>query len=112
MENFFSMPKMKKYIKKLKRSNSIATVLGLDIGRVYVGTALTDRTLLEVKAHKTLILKSGLDSPFYPKLPEEYNRNLEFFDELNQIILLNKVKGIIIGVPVQTNEQVNIIFLY
>lgn len=78
----------------------------MDIGRIYVGTAVSDRYLTKSQPIHTFVLKSGMESQFYPRLTEEFNVNLEFYYGLNKMILDKKVKGIIIGYPLLNNEPV------
>ena len=40
---------MTTYLKKIKRVNSEARILGLDLGRKYVGVAISDRSLYACK---------------------------------------------------------------
>jgi RNase H-fold protein (predicted Holliday junction resolvase) len=106
-ENFFySNAKMCRYIRKIKKANSRATLLGLDVGRIFIGTAVSDKTLTSTKPLNTYILKSGNDLKYYPRNPEEFNLNIEFFLALEKLILEQKVKGLIIGYPLQNNQPV------
>ena len=40
---YFTHTKMRTHMKKIKRINSDARLLGLDLGRKYVGVAVSDR---------------------------------------------------------------------
>lgn len=111
MNLFYSNVKMTRYLKKLKKSNDIATVLGLDIGRVFVGTSISDRFLTKTKPLKTFELQSGHFFKFYPTHQDEFNLNLEFFYGLNKLIKDNKVKGLVIGYPLVNNQPVMLSFL-
>ena len=42
---YFTHAKMKSHLKKLKRINSEARILGLDLGRKYIGTAISDKSI-------------------------------------------------------------------
>lgn len=107
---FFSNAKMCRYIRKTKKANSRATLLGLDVGRIFVGSAVSDRTLSSTKPYSTYILKSGTDLKYYPRTPEEFNLNTEFFIVLEKLILEQKIKGLVIGYPLQNNKPVKIFF--
>ena len=50
---YFTHAKMRTHMKKIKRINSDARLLGLDLGRKYVGVAVSDRQLLNCKPYKT-----------------------------------------------------------
>ncbi len=103
---FYSNIKMKKYIKKLKKVNPLATLMGLDVGRIYVGTSLTDRHLTSTRPHHTFILKSGTDLKHYPTHPDQFNLNLQFFFDFDKIIRDKKVKGLVVGYPLENNKPV------
>ncbi len=107
---FFSNAKMCRYIRKIKKANSRATLLGLDVGRIFVGTAVSDKILSSTKPINTYILKSGNDLKYYPRTPEEFNLNIEFFLNLDKLILEQRVKGLVIGYPLQNNNPVKIYF--
>ena len=42
---YYTHARMTNYLKKIKRVNSEARILGLDLGRKYVGVAISDRSL-------------------------------------------------------------------
>ena len=48
---------MKTHIKRIKKINEAARIIGLDIGRKYTGVALSNRDITESKGYKTLIGK-------------------------------------------------------
>lgn len=75
----------------------------MDIGRIYVGTAITDKYISQPKLLKTLTLETGLKSKFYPP-QDELNKNQNFFQDLQKIIKANRVKGLIIGYPIKDNK--------
>lgn len=52
---------------------------------------------------KTLSLKTGFNSKFYPNQEDLYI-NQDFFDGLQKIIKVHKVKGLIVGYPIQDNK--------
>ena len=43
MDLFVTHSKMRYQLKKLKRVNPVARILGMDIGRKYIGLALSDK---------------------------------------------------------------------
>ena len=71
-----------------------------------MGTAISDKYLTKSEPITTFILKSGLESDFYPRLSEEFNVNVDFYYGLNKMIIDKKVKGIIIGYPLINNQPV------
>lgn len=81
----------------------------MDIGRIYVGTAVSDRYLTKTLPLHTFILRSGTEMNVYPQFKEEYDLNMDFFIALNRLIEQYSVKGLIIGYPVSFNKEVNII---
>ncbi len=42
---YYTHAKMASHLKNIKRVNSEARILGLDLGRKYVGVAISDRSL-------------------------------------------------------------------
>lgn len=50
---YFTHAKMKTHIRKIKRVNDEARVLGVDLGRKYVGLALSDK---QIKTCKVLFI--------------------------------------------------------
>jgi RNase H-fold protein (predicted Holliday junction resolvase) len=80
--------------------------LGLDIGRKFVGIAVSDKNLTTSKPIKTLLLKTGQTSDFYPKTKLEFAENSDFYKQLGKIIIDYRVKGIIIGLPVHKTEAI------
>ena len=50
---YFTHAKMRTHLNKIKRVNSEARLLGLDLGRKYVGVAVSDRQLLTCRPYKT-----------------------------------------------------------
>lgn len=43
MDLYFTHANMKTHLKKLKRINPVARVMGLDLGRKYIGVAVSDK---------------------------------------------------------------------
>ena len=46
---------MRQHLKKVKRTNEAARLVGLDIGRKYTGVALTDRSITQSRPLRTLL---------------------------------------------------------
>jgi hypothetical protein len=109
---FYSNAKMIKYLRKTKKTNKLATILGLDVGRIFVGSAIADRSFTHTKIDYTYLLRSGNELSFYPKTKDQYNLNLEFFYSINKTIMERKIKGLIIGYPLQNNIPVIIKTLF
>jgi RNase H-fold protein (predicted Holliday junction resolvase) len=103
---FYSNVKMSRYFRKVKKANPRANLLGLDVGRIFVGTSVTDKTFSVTKPLYTYILKSGNDLKYYPRTADEFNLNLDFFFSLEKTILEHKIKGLVIGYPLQNNQPV------
>lgn len=78
-------------------------LLGLDIGRVWVGTALSNKQITKSNILKTLELQTGLKSKFYP-MQSDLIQNEDFYEDLNKLIKVHKVKGLIIGYPIKDNK--------
>lgn len=107
MDFFYSTPKMKRYIINLKKTNQVATLMGLDVGRMLVGTSVSDRFLNKAKPLHTFNLKSGFELIYYPNTKEEFNLNYAFFDTLADKIQSYKVKGLVVGYPIYGDIPVN-----
>jgi hypothetical protein len=45
MDLYYTHALMKSHLKKLKRINPVARVMGLDLGRKYIGIAISDKQL-------------------------------------------------------------------
>jgi RNase H-fold protein (predicted Holliday junction resolvase) len=58
------------------------------------------------KPLKTLTLKTGLETQFYPKTKLEFAENSEFYSQLGGIVNAYGVKGIIIGLPIHKQEAI------
>lgn len=43
MDLFYTHAKMRTHLQKLKRVNPVARILGLDVGRKYIGLAISDK---------------------------------------------------------------------
>lgn len=78
----------------------------MDIGRIFVGTSLSDKFITKAKILKTLELETGNKSQFYP-MQEDLFRNNEFYEDLNKLIKVHRVKGLIIGYPIKDNKPSN-----
>jgi hypothetical protein len=57
---YFTHLKMKHHLQKIKRINSEARILGLDLGRKYVGVSVSDRTLSSCRPYKTYLIDPQL----------------------------------------------------
>ena len=55
---YFTHTKMRSHLKKVKRINSEARILGLDLGRKYVGVAITDRQISACRVRFTIFMNS------------------------------------------------------
>lgn len=53
---YFTHAKMKNHLKKIKRVNSEARIVGLDLGRKYVGVSMSDRTIQTCRPFKTFMV--------------------------------------------------------
>ena len=71
-----------------------------------MGSAISDKSLLTTKPLYTYILKSGQDLRSYPRVKEEFNLNVEFFMEIEKVIRDNKIRGLVVGYPLQENKPV------
>jgi hypothetical protein len=49
MDLFLTHAKMRYQIKKLKKVNPVARLLGIDIGRKYIGFSVTDKFITEAR---------------------------------------------------------------
>ena len=45
MDLYFTHARMRSHIKKIKKVNNVARVLGLDVGRKYIGVSITDKEI-------------------------------------------------------------------
>lgn len=75
----------------------------MDIGRIWVGTALSNKIITKANVLRTLELETGMRSKFYP-MQSDLDRNEDFYDELNKLIKVHRVKGLIIGYPIKDNK--------
>jgi len=75
----------------------------LDVGRIFVGTALSDKLITKANILKTLELETGNTSQFYP-MQSDFVKNEEFYEDLNKLIKVHRVKGLIIGYPIKENK--------
>ncbi len=73
------------------------------MGRVWVGTALSDKLITKSNILKTLELQTGHRSKFYP-MQCDLVHNEDFYADLNKIIKVHRVKGLIIGYPIKDNK--------
>ena len=133
MDLMYSTVKMKKYLKMLKTNNQnknsvfnvignqlffyflLLLLLGLDIGRVFIGCSIVDHFLLKAKPFKSFLLQSGVNCKYYPETINELNQNQIFYDEIIKTIKINKIKGIIIGYPSNNTNIISskqIIYIY
>ena len=72
--------------------------MGLDIGRKYTGIALTDSKIQTVKPYKTIVGDGQYGQGTYSLF-----KNNSIFGEIRKIIMRKKVKGIVVGYPL--NEK-------
>ena len=75
----------------------------MDIGRIWVGTALSDKLITKANILKTLELETGLRNKFYP-MQNDLVQNEKFYEDLNKLIKVHKVKGLIFGYPIKDNK--------
>ena len=85
---------MKNHIKKIKRINSSARILGLDIGRKYTGVSVTDKTISSSRALTTLVGDPQLNEPVF-----ELKKQNAVFGAVRKLISQKNVKGIVVGYP-------------
>jgi RNase H-fold protein (predicted Holliday junction resolvase) len=117
---------MKQHLKKLKRVNPSARILGIDVGRKYTGIAVSDKQLRVAKPLTTLIgkanfveekedgsvefRKEGKDSrSVLQKLRQmnvaDLHENKDVFVELKRLIQKKNIKGIVVGYPLDYSGQ-------
>ena len=53
---YYTHSKMRSHLVKIKRINSEARILGLDLGRKYVGVAISNRLISESKVRILLLI--------------------------------------------------------
>ena len=51
---YFTHSKMRTHISKIKRINNEARILGLDLGRKYVGVAISDKQILTCRVSPSI----------------------------------------------------------
>eukprot|EP00347_Sterkiella_histriomuscorum_P009578 403340669 len=90
---YYTHQKMTTHLIKLKKVNSEARLLGMDIGRKYVGLALSDKQIKTCKPYKTL----QMDPQFLQQY--RFEKNESFFNMLKHTIRNRNVKGLVIGYP-------------
>ena len=86
-------------------SFSLSNCLALDVGRKFVGVAISDNSILKSIPVKTLILESG-NQLKYP-IENEFEINENFYKYLTSFIKHMHVKGVIIGYPTKDNLPVS-----
>ncbi len=87
-------------MKKIKRINSDARLLGLDLGRKYVGVAVSDRQLINCKPYKTYQIDPQLFKQSY-----DFGQSSSFFNALRILIRSKQVKGLVIGYPLTAKNE-------
>ena len=86
---------MRGHIRKIKNINDNARILGLDIGRKYVGVSMSDKKIQIARPFKTLV---G-DGQYNDDRLYNLHKNDDIFGALRKIIFSKNIKGLIIGYP-------------
>ena len=97
---YFTHAKMRSHLRKVKRINSEARILGLDLGRKFVGIAVSDRQIKECRPYKTLTVDPQLFQPQY-----DMSKNSTFFNALKILIRSKHIKGLVVGYPMTNKNE-------
>ncbi|CDW85724.1 holliday junction resolvase [Stylonychia lemnae] len=90
---------MKSQLTKIKKINTEARIIGLDIGRKYIGVAVSDKQIQTCKPYKTF----QMDPQFLRNY--DFSNNSGFFILLKHLIDKKHVKGIVAGYPLHNKNQ-------
>ena len=78
--SYYSHQKMIRYIKKLKRVDSQSRILSLDIGRKFIGSAISCKSIYEA-----IPFESFMINPQYNYKQYSYALHDEFYRDLSTI---------------------------
>ena len=98
--NYLSHIKFRAKIKKVKKINDAAKIMGLDVGRKYTGVSISDNNITTSRPYKTIIGSPQLNSDTY-----SLTQNNAVFGEIRKIIAMKKIKGIVVGYPLNENGE-------
>eukprot|EP00345_Euplotes_harpa_P009740 CAMPEP_0168351948 /NCGR_PEP_ID=MMETSP0213-20121227/22228_1 /TAXON_ID=151035 /ORGANISM="Euplotes harpa, Strain FSP1.4" /LENGTH=152 /DNA_ID=CAMNT_0008363003 /DNA_START=1 /DNA_END=456 /DNA_ORIENTATION=+ len=93
---------MVRYLRKLKKFDSVGKIMALDIGRKFVGTAISTRDLKTAMKHKTFEI-----DPQYNYVTYDYRIHSQFYMDLENEMRMKKIKALIIGYPKQEGTVVS-----
>ena len=87
-------------MRKVKKFDDSARIMGLDVGRKYTGVGMSDKDLKVSVPLRTLFSDAQ-----YTKTSVNLAKYDPMFWELQKIIRRKNVKGIVVGYPLDVNGQ-------
>mmetsp|Transcript_19753 Transcript_19753/g.30476 ORF Transcript_19753/g.30476 Transcript_19753/m.30476 type:complete len:198 (-) Transcript_19753:225-818(-) len=106
---YLTHSQIRTHVRKLKRVNKEATVLGLDVGRKYTGVSITDKLITTSKPLKTLVGSPNYDSSPRKKgaVPGtiDLSHSDGLFAEIRRLLMRRQVKAIVVGYPIGKNGR-------
>ena len=87
----------------MKKYDSVARLLGIDVGRKYNGLAVSDKGLISAKPYKTLVIDHR-----DPRCLDETG----LFHALKNTIRNKNIKGIVVGYPLDADGKTTVHCLF
>jgi RNase H-fold protein (predicted Holliday junction resolvase) len=91
MSAYWSHAFIKRKLKKVSKINTWAWILSLDIGRQFIGSAISTDDFTKAEPLKI--------DPQWNYQRYDYSLNEKFYKDLNKVIWNKKIKALVVGYP-------------
>ena len=104
---YYSHDKMIRYLKKFKKFDINGKIMALDIGRKYIGSAVSCNELKKAIPYKTFEI-----DPQYNRKEYDFGLHNKFYDEIANEFRKRKIKALIIGYPLSKENEITPMWKY
>ncbi|CAI2379535.1 unnamed protein product [Moneuplotes crassus] len=99
--SFYSHTKLIKHLYNKKRNDKAFTIMGLDFGRKYVGSAISCASLKKTYATKVYNI-----NPQYNYVVYDFAIHSQFYKKFAADVKAKKVKALVVGYPLREGTQI------
>ncbi|CAI2376467.1 unnamed protein product [Moneuplotes crassus] len=99
--SFYSHPEIIRYFYRIKRLDKKARVMALDVGRKYIGCAISCTEIKEAIPYKTYEI-----DPQYNQSNYDFGAHTDFYQMLMEDMRRRKIKSLVVGYPLDENKNI------
>ena len=99
--SFLTNAQMRDHLFKMKKANLYIRTMGIDVGRKYVGVAVSDYDLKKGEPLTTYVLEDVIRGNSL----SHFDVNAQLFKRIKNLVYKKKVKGIVVGYPLKDGQE-------